>query len=420
MNSDAYVLGLVCTAIISLCSLSGVIILPLIRGKSRARWMQVFIALAVATLSADALLHLIPATMGAHSHSIEKPPSHEKLTNNNNTPAALGASHEHDHSGHNHDHDHDHAVDADHEHIHGNETDHHDHDHAGNHTDHDDHDHEHKRRKRQAHDHDHDEHGHEHGHEHEHGGEHGHDKSYLLKMSAMMLAVYLFYIFEFVAHWGLSKNRTKSMHVVQPVSNGAANGTALWEGRTDDVIVKVKGSNAHGHSHEGIGGETEVCCGFKSVALMILIGDGVHNFVDGLAVGASFAVSNSLGFSTSIAVVFHEIPHEIGDFAVLIDSGLSVPKALIMNLISACTAFLGLVVGIELGQNEELVPWLLAVAAGMFLYVAWIDMLSHLKTEVDSSDPWYLTLSLQNAGFIIGFVIIFLIGWFEDDLQFAF
>lgn len=66
----------------------------------------------------------------------------------------------------------------------------------------------------------------------------------------------------------------------------------------------------------------------------------------------------------------------LGDFAVLIDSGLSVPKALIMNLISACTAFIGLIVGLEAGQNEELVPWLLAAAAGMFLYVAWISMVS--------------------------------------------
>ncbi len=95
-----------------------------------------------------------------------------------------------------------------------------------------------------------------------------------------------------------------------------ANGTASWESKSDEVIVKVKSppspGNGHGHSHAGVGGETEVCCGFKSVALMILIGDGVHNFVDGLAVGASFAISNSLGFSTSIAVVCHEIPHEIG------------------------------------------------------------------------------------------------------------
>ncbi len=61
-----------------------------------------------------------------------------------------------------------------------------------------------------------------------------------------------------------------------------------------------------------IGNDVEICCGLKTVIVMILIGDAVHNFVDGLAIGASFAANYSLGLSTSIAVVFHELPQEIG------------------------------------------------------------------------------------------------------------
>ncbi|EYC14530.1 hypothetical protein Y032_0040g262 [Ancylostoma ceylanicum] len=116
----------------------------------------------------------------------------------------------------------------------------------------------------------------------------------------------------------------------------------------------------------------------NSRALVILLGDGVHNFVDGIAIGASFSHSTQLGIVTSIAVICHELPHELGDLAVLLDSGLSMQKALLLNLLSALTAFIGLYVSILIGESKEVQMWLLAITAGMFLYVAWIDMVKRV------------------------------------------
>lgn len=85
-------------------------------------------------------------------------------------------------------------------------------------------------------------------------------------------------------------------------------------------------------------------------------------------------VSHRLGLITTIAVVCHELPHEIGDLAVLIDSGLSMCRALVLNLLSALTAYIGLFIALGLGKNETAETILLAITAGMFLYVAWVDM----------------------------------------------
>uniref|UniRef100_A0A914R5J0 Uncharacterized protein n=1 Tax=Parascaris equorum TaxID=6256 RepID=A0A914R5J0_PAREQ len=117
-------------------------------------------------------------------------------------------------------------------------------------------------------------------------------------------------------------------------------------------------------------------------AVLILFGDGVHNFIDGIAIGASFAVSARLGLTTSIAVICHELPQEIGDFAVLLEGGLSVRRALIMNLFSALTAFGGLFVGLAAINIENAVEWLLALTAGMFLYVAWLNMISRGDDDI--------------------------------------
>ncbi|EJW73327.1 hypothetical protein WUBG_15764 [Wuchereria bancrofti] len=115
-------------------------------------------------------------------------------------------------------------------------------------------------------------------------------------------------------------------------------------------------------------------CGLKSAAFVIIFGDAIHNFIDGIAVGASFVISNPVGIATSIAVACHELPHELGDFAVLIESGLSIPRAMFLNFLSSLTAFAGLFVGLAAISVDSAVEILLAITAGMFLYVAWLDM----------------------------------------------
>ncbi len=113
----------------------------------------------------------------------------------------------------------------------------------------------------------------------------------------------------------------------------------------------------------------------KPLAWLIVIGDGIHNFADGLALGSAIAQSLSLGISTAIALIFHEIPHEVGDYFVLLSTGMSWYVALLFNFVSALTAIVGFFVGVAIGtSSEEANSWILAAAAGIFLYIALVDL----------------------------------------------
>lgn len=113
---------------------------------------------------------------------------------------------------------------------------------------------------------------------------------------------------------------------------------------------------------------------------MILISDGLHNFIDGLIIGASYLVSIEVGIATSIAVMLHEIPQEIGDFGVLLYSGYSAKRALWFNFLSALTAVLGVILALFLSQTaESLIFWIIPFAAGGFIYIALADLIPELQ-----------------------------------------
>ncbi|XP_039702054.1 zinc transporter ZIP4 [Pteropus medius] len=147
---------------------------------------------------------------------------------------------------------------------------------------------------------------------------------------------------------------------------------------------------------------------------MITLGDGLHNFADGLAVGAAFASSWKTGLATSLAVFCHEVPHELGDFAALLHAGLPVSRALLLNLASGLTAFAGLYVALALGVGEESESWTLAVAIGLFLYVALCDMLPAMLNVRDPR-PWLLFL-LHNVGLLGGWAVLLLLSLYEDSI----
>lgn len=118
-------------------------------------------------------------------------------------------------------------------------------------------------------------------------------------------------------------------------------------------------------------------------AYMNLIGDGVHNFVDGLIIAASYMLSIPVGVATTIAVILHEIPQEIGDFGVLVHGGFSRKRALLMNFLTALTAVAGAVVGLLLGGfMENMGAFLLPFAAGGFIYIAGSDLIPELNKRV--------------------------------------
>ncbi len=117
-------------------------------------------------------------------------------------------------------------------------------------------------------------------------------------------------------------------------------------------------------------------------ALLNLFGDGVHNFLDGVLIGASYLVSVPLGFATTLAVVFHEIPQEIGDFGVLLHGGFSRKKALLFNFLSALSAVLGTLAVLIIGVSINVASFFVPFTAGAFVYIAGADLIPELHKEV--------------------------------------
>jgi zinc and cadmium transporter len=118
-------------------------------------------------------------------------------------------------------------------------------------------------------------------------------------------------------------------------------------------------------------------------APLILIGDGFHNFVDGIVITAAFLTNVPLGVAVSVAVVAHEIPQEVGDFAILLDAGLSPRKALALNSVSAATTLPGAAAAyLWLGRTVEVVPYMLALSAASFIYIAAADLIPGLHRQV--------------------------------------
>lgn len=138
----------------------------------------------------------------------------------------------------------------------------------------------------------------------------------------------------------------------------------------------------HSHHHEGDGhdhhaGHDQAEAG--PGGLLILVGDGIHNFADGAMIAAAFLIDVNLGWLTALAIAAHEIPQEIGDFIVLINAGYSRGRALGFNLLSSLAGVAGGVVGyFSFGRSSDLLPYVLAVSAASFIYIALADLVPDL------------------------------------------
>ena len=120
------------------------------------------------------------------------------------------------------------------------------------------------------------------------------------------------------------------------------------------------------------------------VVPMNIFGDAMHNFIDGILIGVTYAVSIPLGMATTVAVLLHEIPQEIGDFSILIHGGLTVKKALLFNFASALTAVIGVVLALMLGTSMEgVLLYFLPMTAGGFIYIAGSDLIPELHHNTD-------------------------------------
>ncbi len=132
----------------------------------------------------------------------------------------------------------------------------------------------------------------------------------------------------------------------------------------------------------------------QSVGYLSLLGDAMHNFIDGVIIGGAFLISVPLGVSVTLAVMAHEIPHELADFTILLHSGFSNKRALLYNFLSATTAIAGTVTVLAISHVElSLIPYLIPFGAGNFLYIAMSDLLPALhKHESRKSSMLHIVL----------------------------
>jgi zinc and cadmium transporter len=125
-------------------------------------------------------------------------------------------------------------------------------------------------------------------------------------------------------------------------------------------------------------------CDVHTFHYMNLVGDSIHNFIDGLIISAGFIASIELGITTLFAIAAHEIPQEIGDFGVLIYGGFKKKKAIVLNFVVALMIVAGGIVGYFISRNvEQTVVFLLPFAAGGFIYIAATDLIPEIKKELD-------------------------------------
>lgn len=138
---------------------------------------------------------------------------------------------------------------------------------------------------------------------------------------------------------------------------------------------------------------------------LILIGDAFHNFVDGIVIAAAFLTSIPLGIATSLAVISHEIPQEVGDFAILLENGYSRTRALTLNMISSLATLPGAVIAyFFLGTSKQAVPFILAISAASFIYIAVADLVPSLHRQIGIKSA-LVQISLMLAG--IGTITLF-------------
>ncbi len=138
------------------------------------------------------------------------------------------------------------------------------------------------------------------------------------------------------------------------------------------------------------------------IATINIVGDSLHNFIDGLLIGGSFLVDPVLGLGTTIAIVLHEIPQEIGDFGVLVHSGLSKRKAFLFNFFTALIAILGVIVSFLIGTTEVVTnSILLPITAGGFIYIAGSDLIPELKHHISFKNSIFQFLAILTGLFFM-------------------
>lgn len=148
----------------------------------------------------------------------------------------------------------------------------------------------------------------------------------------------------------------------------------------------------------------------KPYVYLNLIGDGLHNFLDGVIIAASYMTDMKLGMITTFAIISHEIPQELGDASILLYGGLYSKKVLIYNFISALFAFFGSILAIIFQPLSHIIPFLLSIAAGGFIYLSLADIMPEISKEEDSKN-----IIIQTLLIFLGILMIYLLTGFLPE-----
>ncbi|KAF8570536.1 hypothetical protein P879_03614 [Paragonimus westermani] len=215
-------------------------------------------------------------------------------------------------------------------------------------------------------------------------------------------------------------NTVKTKHHTNTVTDYAAVKATpqamMYLDVSDPQPTHVHRDKPHGHHH----GHSHDLSSVRAIAYTVIAGDGLHNFCDGIAIGAAFANNVRGGLSTAIAVLCHELPHELGDFAVLLHAGMSVKAALFYNLLSSVLCAAGTTIGLLLGHIQSIDTWLFMLTAGMFVYIALVNMMPELTTNRLKGHRVCHQPSVlffwQNVGILFGYGVMLLIAFYEDQM----
>ncbi|XP_071802489.1 zinc transporter Slc39a7-like [Asterias amurensis] len=259
--------------------------------------------------------------------------------------------------------------------------------------------------------------GHHHHHEDEHHHDdhhHHHDHTHDMMVGLWVLTgIVIFLVVEKTVRYlkgGAGHTHSHGGVVAEPKESSVVNGS----GKT----AKEGGARRRKKTNSGNGTKknadeasdvSEKDEGIKVAGYLNLAADCTHNFTDGLAIGASFLVSRNVGIVTTITILLHEVPHEIGDFAILVQSGCSKRKAMYLQLVTAVGALAGCVTALLAEGGDETAPsWILPVTAGGFIYIATVSVIPELLQHNNIKQS-----IAEILGLLAGVSLMILIAYFE-------
>ncbi|CAD5234822.1 unnamed protein product [Bursaphelenchus xylophilus] len=273
---------------------------------------------------------------------------------------------------------------------------------------------------------------------------------YLYKALAAIIGIYLFFFCDKAIKIILETRKKRKAEIELPTRNGAKyDNNDVNSGRSSDALI----SNGKPHNHvdkhlahvrrqdseaeESMHRQAHAVCVhdhdmeykqgdsvIATVAWMIIFGDGLHNLIDGISIGAAFSESLLSGVSVSVAVLCEEFPHELGDVAILVSAGMTLRQALVYNLLSAMSCYIGFFIGVLLGNvDDSFASYAFGFAGGMFLYISLACMMPEMKNAMEEALNISLSYSLevlffQASGMVCGLCLMACMARYGGQISF--